>query len=224
MPEQERRMSRDQPLRRGLLPALAVAAVLLGTAAMLVVRAVGGGAPALVGTDLGARPAPDFALTDHRGRTVRLSDFRGKAVALTFIYTNCPDVCPLTTENLRTAYELLPAATRDDVRLVAVTLDPARDTPQALREYSAVHRLADNPHWFALRGDPPTLERVWRDYGVYPGTDHAAHGSYGTPAVGGGEGHTDALYLIDPAGRERVFMRSAATPQEIAANLAALLD
>ena len=161
-------------------------------------------------------------LTDHRGQPVRLSDFRGKAVVLSFIYTACPDVCPIIAENLRVAYEILPEEARDDVALLAVTLDPARDTQQALRDFTAVHRLANNPNWFALRGDPATLERVWRDYGIFPGTSAAPDGR-GTPAAGGGMGHTDAIYLIDPEGRKRVFMRSSATPQDIAENLAALV-
>lgn len=210
--------------RRGLLPALAVAAVLLVAAALLVTRVVGSGEPALIGTDLGKRPAPEFTLIDHRGQTVRLSDFRGKAVAMTFIYTNCPDVCPIIAENFRVAHELLPVDARDDVALLAVTLDPARDTPDALRAFTARHRLAENPSWFALRGDPAALAQVWRDYGIYPGMSPATPGVPGTPTAGGGEGHTDAIYLIDPEGRERVFMRSAATPQQISANLAVLLD
>jgi protein SCO1/2 len=176
----------------------------------------------LIGTELDGRLAPDFTLTDHRGQDVRLTDFRGKAVVLTFVYTSCPDICPLIAENLRIAHELLPEDARDDVALLAVSLDPARDTPRALRDFSAVHRLADNPSWFALRGDPAALQQVWQDYGMYPGTGPATPGS-SIATTGGGEGHTDGIYLIDPEGRERVFMRSSATSQEIAGNLAALL-
>lgn len=65
---------------------------------------------------------------------------------------------------------------------------------------------------------------MWRDYGIYPGTNSATPAGVGTPTAGGGEGHTDGIYFIDPEGRERVFTRSTTTPQEIAANLAALLD
>ncbi|MGH2617850.1 MAG: SCO family protein, partial [Thermomicrobiales bacterium] len=198
--------------------------VLLVSAALLAAGVVGGGQPALIGTDLGRQPAPDFTLTDHRGQTVRLNDFRGKAVVLTFIYTHCPDVCPLIAENLRVAHELLAEESRDDVALLAVTVDPERDTRQALEEFTTVHRLADNPGWFALRGDAATLGQVWRDYGIYPGMRDAASDGRGTPAIGGGDGHTDGIYFIDREGRERVFLRSIATPQEIASNLAALLN
>jgi protein SCO1/2 len=203
---------------------LAGAGILLGAAVLLVVFVVSRSAPALSGTTLDGRAAPDFTLIDQHGRTVSLRDFRGKAVALTFIYTHCPDVCPLTAENLRTAYELLPEAARDDVALVAITLDPARDTQQALQQFSATHGLADNPHWFALRGDPKALSQIWDDYGIYPGVILATPEGTSMPALGGGEGHTDGLYIIDPEGRERAFLRSSATPLDIAGNLVALLD
>ena len=216
-------MSASQERSRWRLWLLAAAGVILVTSGLLVTRALGGRST-LIGTDLGKQPAPEFTLTDQRGQTVRLGDFRGKAVALTFIYTNCPDVCPIIAGNFRVAYELLPEEARDEVALLAVSLDPARDTRQALQEFSAVHGLADNPNWFALRGDAATLAQVGRDYGVYPGTSEATPESGGTPTAGGGVGHTDAIYLIDREGRERVFLRSSATPRQIAANLTALLD
>ena len=224
-PATQQRLSREQVggWPRGLVLATAVGALLIA-GMLLAVRAIGGTEPALSGTVLDGRPAPDFTLTDHRGQRVRLSDFRGKAVVLTFIYTNCPDVCPLTVENLRVADELLPAEVRDGVALLAVTLDPARDTEQALQTFTAVHRLTDNPRWFALRGDDTALSQVWRDYGIYPGTSAAPPAGTDAPMAGGGAGHTDGIYFIDPEGRERVFIRSTATPQEIAANLRALLN
>ncbi len=225
-------MDLGQTLRRRNPLLLALAAAVLVAVALGLARGVGSGRPSLTGTDLGQQPAPDFTLTDQRGQTVRLSDFRGKAVVLTFIYTSCPDVCPLIAENLRVAYEILPEDVRDDVALLAVTVDPARDTQAALQEFSELHRLADNPSWHALRGDPATLERVWQAYGVYPGTSDAtptsvhAHGSPEpeTPSAGGGVGHTDAIYIIDPEGRQRVFLRSSATPQVVAENLTMLVE
>ena len=225
VPEEHQRPNRDDRpgWPRALPLALAAVGTLLFAAMLLAVRMVGGGEPALIGTDLGQTPAPDFTLTDHRGQTVRLSDFRGKGVVLTFVYTNCPDVCPITVENLRVAYELLSEEERDRVALVAVTLDPVRDTRAALQEFTAAHRLTDNPNWFALRGEPTALQRVWRDYGIYPGTTSATPAGTDAAMAGGGVGHTDGIYFIDREGRERVFMRSSATPREIAANLAALL-
>ncbi len=208
----------DHPLRRPWLPWLVVGALLLPLALWAVRQlAPRWDEPTLIGTDLGRQPAPDFTLTDQRGQTVRLSDLRGQVVALTFIYTSCPDVCPLVAANLRAAYEMLPAAAREDVALLAVTVDPAGDSTAALQAFSEQHQLADNPSWHALRADPSTLEGVWRDYGIYPGLPRASGES--------GEGHTDAIYLIDRDGRERVLLRSSsADPETLAGNLAALVD
>lgn len=227
----------DQPDRRGArCRQQRLWRTLATEVGLLVLLVACGGERALTGTDLDKQPAPDFTLTDQRGQTIRLSELRGKAVALTFIYTNCPDVCPLTAENFRIAYEGLPAKTRQKVALVAVTVDPARDTPAALQAFSATHRLADNPNWYALYGDQATLEQVWRAYGIDPGaaflpTDHqhAAGASPvgrtpGSPAAVPPVqlGHTDAIYLIDREGRERVLMHSDAGSEALTKNLKAL--
>ncbi|HEV2067294.1 MAG TPA: SCO family protein [Thermomicrobiales bacterium] len=171
----------------------------------------------LTGTDLGAQAAPGFKLTDHRGETVRLSDLRGRAVALTFIFTSCPDVCPLIAEKLRWTYESLPEDQRDEIALVAITVDPENDTPEAMAAFSATHRLADNPSWYALTGDRAMLQQVWQAYGIWPGAAAAPEGSMGM-------GHTDAVYVIDAEGRERVFMRSDFNADALAANLTALVN
>ena len=209
--------------QRYLLPAVGVAAAIIAALALVLLR--GSDAPALAGTELDGRPAPDFTLTDYRGQTVSLSDFRGKVVVLTFIYTACPDVCPVIARNLQTAYEQLPAERQDDVVLIAITVDPERDTPQALEEFSERNGLAENPSWYALRGDPAALEPVWQAYGIYPGAMLAtpAHGE-GTPAAGGGQGHTDAIFVIDPDGRQRALLRGYFEPASVAHNIEVLAD
>lgn len=201
-----------------LLLSLAGGSALLALVALLAARlALGSDDPALAGTDLGERPAPGFTLTDQRGQTVRLSDFRGKAVVLTFIYTSCPDVCPIIARTLQMAHELLPKDVRDEVVLLASTVDPERDTREALQVFSATHDLAGNPNWFTLGGDRPTLEPVWAAYGIYAGPN------WSTPDAGG-PGHTDAIYLIDSDGRERVLLHAGVAPQVLADNLEALVD
>jgi len=131
----------------------------------------------------------------------------------------------------------LPADARQRVALVAITVDPARDTPEVLQEYSERHGLAENPNWFALTADAATLEPVWASYYVDPGAmmadDHAetdahdAHGEHAdheaTPAAGGQQlTHTDAIFLIDRDGKWRVLLRSETPPKEIADDLAIL--
>ncbi|MBI2325757.1 MAG: SCO family protein [Chloroflexi bacterium] len=150
----------------------------------------------LVGTDLGAQPSPDFTLTDGRtGSAVSLSGLRGSVVALTFLYTTCPDTCPLTAEHFREAQQRL-GADADRVRFVAVSVDPVGDTPAAVRDFSASHRLDRN--WHYLIGPPDRLKAAWSAYGIRQESDPAGHGV----------GHTDAIYLIDAKGNARVLLHT----------------
>jgi protein SCO1 len=156
----------------------------------------------LTGTELGGTDAPDFTLTDGvSGRVVTLSAQRGQVVALTFLYTTCPVVCPLTATRFRTAQTELEAdATR--VTFIAVSVDPDRDTPKAVQEFSATHGLSAN--WYYLVGGRAQLSSVWAAYGI------------GVQAGSAAVTHNDAVYLIDAHGRERVLLHS----EDLAANLA----
>ncbi|OLD47331.1 MAG: hypothetical protein AUI83_14455 [Armatimonadetes bacterium 13_1_40CM_3_65_7] len=105
-----------------------------------------------------SKPAPDFALTDQDGRSIRLSQFHGKLVLLTFFYTNCTDVCPLTTAALaRVQRELIRRHWwGTDIVFASVTTDPLRDTPAVLRAYAARYQ-ADRRGWHFLTGDPQAV-------------------------------------------------------------------
>jgi protein SCO1/2 len=113
------------------------------------------------------RTAPDFTLTDHQGRQIRLGQFRGRLVLLNFIYTNCADVCPIATATLTRVQRGL--ITRGwwgrDVVFLTVTTDPARDTTAALATYARRYQ-ADPRGWHFLTGDLPTLRKVYRAYGI----------------------------------------------------------
>jgi len=165
--------------------------------------------PKLAGTELGATDAPDFTLTDGvSGRVVTLSAQRGQVVALTFLYTTCPDVCPLTASRFRAAQvELQADATR--VRFIAVSVDPDRDTPKAVQEFSAAHGLSSN--WYYLVGGQAQLSPVWAAYGI------------GVQAGSTTVTHNDAVYLIDTRGRERVLLHSEDLGTDLANDLRALL-
>jgi protein SCO1 len=131
--------------------------------------------------------APPFTLRDDRGTTVRLSDFRGKWVAVAFLYTHCPDVCPLIAQNLNAALRQAP-----DLRVVAVSVDPKGDTPAAVRAFVENHHLTPSFHY--LIGSRAQLRPVWRSWHVatVPGpSDTVSHSSFEV--------------LVDPKGRERFF-------------------
>jgi protein SCO1 len=117
----------------------------------------------LDGTALETTRAPDFALTDQDGKTVRLSALRGKAVLVTFLYTHCPDVCPLIATNLGLALRRLgPKAA--GVRALAVSVDPKGDTAASVRGFVRSHRLP--PQFRYLRGTKAELTKVWRAYHI----------------------------------------------------------
>jgi len=109
------------------------------------------------------RAAPDFTLTDQQG----LAELRGRLILLNFIYTNCADVCPVTTAMLtRVQRELIARGWwARDVVFLTVTTDPARDTVSVLATYAKRYR-ADARGWHFLTGDAPSLRRVYRAYGI----------------------------------------------------------
>lgn len=96
------------------------------------------------------KPAPDFTLRDADGHTVRLADFRGKVLVLHFIYTHCPDVCPLHAERIAQIQSMVKEAhMQDRVEFITITTDPSRDTPDVMREYGKAHGL-DPANWLFL--------------------------------------------------------------------------
>src|SRR5256885_12090797 len=101
----------------------------------------------LQGTDLGGAPAPNFRLTDQSGQLVSLSQFKGKPVVLTFLYTHCPDQCPLTAEKLHAVMQSL-GSDAQRVSVLAVSTDPKGDTTQAALDFSKVYRIQGYWHFF----------------------------------------------------------------------------
>ncbi|WP_182573508.1 SCO family protein [Aminobacter ciceronei] len=96
------------------------------------------------------KPTPDFALRLARGRTVRLADLHGKIVILHFIYTSCPDVCPLHAEKIAEVQKLVnDTPMKELITFVTVTTDPSRDTAEVMRAYGPAHGL-DPVNWLFL--------------------------------------------------------------------------
>ena len=87
------------------------------------------------------RPAPPLALRNYLGQPVNIDQYRGKAVLVTFLYTNCPDICPLITSNLRVAQNLMGKAAAAKSQIIAVSVDPRGDTPQAVAQFLARHGM-----------------------------------------------------------------------------------
>jgi protein SCO1/2 len=133
--------------------------------------------------------APDFALVDQDGREARLSAWRGRPVLLDFVFTRCPGPCPIQTARLVDVQKKLPPETAARARFLSVSLDPAYDTPERLREYAA-KQGADLASWSFLTGDPARVQAVLDAYGI--GTVRKPDGQLD---------HVVATYLIGPDGR-----------------------
>jgi protein SCO1/2 len=110
---------------------------------------------------------PDFALTDENGKPVRLSDFRGKAVVLTFIYTRCPlpNFCPLMSKNFQALQERLSKAFPGKCHLLSVSIDPKFDRPEVLKGYADLYH-ADSQSWSFGTGTEEQINEVASLFGL----------------------------------------------------------
>lgn len=108
---------------------------------------------------------PEFTLVDQNGKSFRFANARGKLVLATFIFTTCPDVCPLLTAKFATIQRTLREKNMDDYLLLSITTDPSRDTPAVLKSYGEQFK-ADFNHWLFLTGSEPELAKVWKGFGV----------------------------------------------------------
>jgi protein SCO1/2 len=152
---------------------------------------------------------PDFTLQDARGQAVSLSDERGKLVLITFIYTNCPDVCPLITSNLNDALRQLGPQAKG-VSVLAVSVDPEGDTPKAVKAYEKLHHLV--PEFRYLIGSRKELEAVWKKYNVTAVAED--------PEL---VDHVAYTLLIDRSGKGRVLYDSQVKSAQVVHDVRLLL-
>lgn len=155
------------------------------------------------------RRAPDFELTSAQTlETVKLSDHRGKVVLLYFGYTTCPDICPSTLTELGQVPGLL-GRRADDVEIMWVTVDPERDTPEKVANYSAYF----HPDIVGLVGTPEDIEVVALQFGVvYEKNDYGSAAGYLVD-------HTATVTMIDPEGYVKVVFPFGVTAEDIAADV-----
>lgn len=159
-------MARMPRTRARTIPVLGVLAVAASIAA---IGCGGSGSTTTTSADFAGltakppKPAPPLRLRDYKGQEVNIDQFRGKAVLVTFVYTHCPDVCPLIVSNLRAAQkELGPEASK--LQIIAVSVDPERDTPQAVKQFLKDRQMTGRMDW--LLGSRPELERTWKAWGI----------------------------------------------------------
>lgn len=188
---------------RGTLPLFAAAlfAAGCGSSPAKVVEAPPPAKQTFAGGELTPpRVAPPLSLPDASGRRFTLTGQRGRYVLVTFIYTHCPDVCPLITSNLNTVLRTLGPTANVDV--LAVSVDPKGDTPATVRAYEKSKHLESAFHY--LIGTRAQLRPVWAAWHVLaidrkPNlVDHAAYTA-----------------LVDPTGKERVLYDSQLNAQQV---------
>jgi protein SCO1/2 len=167
--------------RNGLNPRLLLALAALVVAAGIVALVASGGSSSKSNASTAAKklshsaleaeavlspptPAPPIALRNYQGKEVNLDSYRGKAVLVTFLYTNCPDICPLITSNLRVAQNLMGPKVASKVQIIAVSVDPKGDTDKAVASFLARHEMTGRMQY--LVGSAHELARVWKAWGV----------------------------------------------------------
>jgi protein SCO1/2 len=144
----------------------------------------------LAGNRWGAQYFPNVELTTHDGRSVRFFDdmIEGRVVVLNFIYTACPDACPMETARLAEVQEILGDRIGEDVFMYSITIDPDRDTPEVLAEYRS--RFGARDGWTFLTGDEEDILLLRRKLGLYieeegkAETDHNLNMLIGNQATG----------------------------------------
>lgn len=161
---------------------------------------------------LAGRPAATMRLRDARGGTFDSARLAGKPYLVTFLFVNCPDVCPLIGQQIRQALEEL-GPDADRVAAVAVSVDPRGDTPEAVRTWLDRQRQPGQFHY--LVGSEAELEPVWRAW-------------YAAPQIAGDpdSAHTAVVWLVDADGRlaGKVDAGTSFEPGELAADLRTLLS
>jgi protein SCO1/2 len=155
------------------------------------------------------RPAYDFVLPSTTGERVRLHESRGKVTLIFFGYTSCPDICPTTLADVKQAVAQL-GRQADEVQLLFITVDPARDTLARLTEYLGYFHAG----YIGLRDDPITTTAIARQFGArfYREEGTAAQGSYSVA-------HTADLMLIDRDGNWVMAIPHGTAVDEMASTL-----
>ncbi len=138
-----------------------------------------------------------------------------------FIYTHCPDICPMTTHNMMLAEEQLSKDELKSVKFILISFDPERDTPSVLTKYASVRNM-DMNDWELLTGSKDNINTLMKVYNVKAFPDDTTYNDEGEP--GYFMIHTDRISLVDQDGNLRKNYRgSSADPSEMANDIKSLL-
>jgi protein SCO1/2 len=217
-PDQTPAARRSGGRRALLLPGLVGLVILGGVTALLAggsskLQAPGGASASFEGGVLNPiEPAPSLStLRDYQGQPVSLASYRGKAVFVTFLYTHCPDACPLIAADLHTALLQL-GARASRVQLIAVSVDPRGDTPRAVADFLKEHGLTGQMQY--LVGSGRELAPVWSAWHVGSSRD------VGNPEL---VNHTALVYGVSAGGKLTTIYPAGFSPSQIVHDVRGLL-
>jgi protein SCO1/2 len=144
--------------------------------------------------------APDFKLRDERGRTVTMTEYRGKPVVVTFLYSHCHDTCPIEAQQIKGALDDL----GHDLPALAISVDPPGDTPRSVDRFNKEQGVTGRLRW--VLGRESQLRPLWDGYHTTSQTPQAEH--------------LARLVLIDKRGFQRIgYPASQVTPERLAHDL-----
>src|SRR3954471_21862574 len=147
--------------------------------------------------------APNFSLRDENGKRVRMSDYRGRNVVVTFLYSHCTTECPVQAQQIKGALDDL----GHDVPALSISVDPPGDKPASVKRFNREQGVTGRLRW--VLGGPDQLRRLWKGFAVVPQTPQ--------------QEHLARIVLIDRHGLQRVgFPAQQTTPERLAHDLRAL--
>ena len=145
-------------------------------------------------------PTPDFQLINQHNDTVNLTNFKGKVLVVTFIFTHCTDTCLPTTHLLKNLSVALGPAFESNVTFLSISTDPHRDTPEMLSLFTSQNNLS----WSHLTGSRDSLKSVWDDFGVWVVPQNSESRHNGThPDEDYNVMHTPVVFILDKDLRKR---------------------
>ncbi|MDR7025655.1 MULTISPECIES: SCO family protein [Pseudomonas] len=197
---------------------VAIVALVLGLTVNKVLTSKGQGDPTVL-LDAGivllpqSRNLPELSLTNQDGQTVAVDQLKDQWSLLFFGYTFCPDICPATLAQLRQLQGQLPPETLAKLRIVLVTVDPHRDTPEQLKKYLEYFDAG----FIGLTGEEAIIQKLANGVSIPFIPADTSKENYTVD-------HSGNLVLIGPDGKQRGFIRAPINNTKLAAQLPGLLD
>lgn len=157
-----------------------------------------------------------FTLTDQHGNSFSEQQLRGKHALIFFGFTHCPDICPAGLSTITNALETLPEPVANQITPVFITVDPERDTPERMAEYTANF----HPDFIALTGSPEAVAEAADNYKVFyekAGVHQDADGNYMV-------NHSGYVYFMGPDGNYIKHFSHNADPEKLAAMVSDVIN